>query len=57
MENSPHNVEKLFRRLYTLARHPSAFKRLGAALAFASFYTVFRYAASLKAWSVDIVML
>ena len=43
MQRGSANVESLLRRLSALARHPSAFKRLGSALAFSNFYTVFRY--------------
>uniref|UniRef100_A0A8C3EGH3 DNA-dependent protein kinase catalytic subunit n=1 Tax=Corvus moneduloides TaxID=1196302 RepID=A0A8C3EGH3_CORMO len=41
-EESPANTKSLFKRLYSLAVHPSAFKRLGAALAFNSIYREFR---------------
>uniref|UniRef100_A0A663E412 DNA-dependent protein kinase catalytic subunit n=1 Tax=Aquila chrysaetos chrysaetos TaxID=223781 RepID=A0A663E412_AQUCH len=41
-EKSPANTQSLFKRLYSLALHPSAFKRLGAALAFNSIYREFR---------------
>uniref|UniRef100_A0A8B9FQM5 DNA-dependent protein kinase catalytic subunit n=1 Tax=Amazona collaria TaxID=241587 RepID=A0A8B9FQM5_9PSIT len=41
-EKSPANTKSLFKRLYSLALHPSAFKRLGAALAFNSIYREFR---------------
>ncbi|KAK2522227.1 Prkdc [Columba guinea] len=41
-ERSPVNTKSLFKRLYSLALHPSAFKRLGAALAFNSIYREFR---------------
>ncbi|KAM9024210.1 DNA-dependent protein kinase catalytic subunit [Ara ararauna] len=41
-EKSPANTKSLFKRLYNLALHPSAFKRLGAALAFNSIYREFR---------------
>uniref|UniRef100_A0A8C3U087 DNA-dependent protein kinase catalytic subunit n=1 Tax=Catharus ustulatus TaxID=91951 RepID=A0A8C3U087_CATUS len=41
-EESPANTKSLFKRLYSLALHPSAFKRLGAALAFNSIYREFR---------------
>nr|XP_039264534.1 DNA-dependent protein kinase catalytic subunit-like [Styela clava] len=36
------NVKSLFKRLYDLARHPSASKRLGSATAFNHLYRVFR---------------
>ena len=42
-EKSPVNFKSLLKRLYSLASHPSASKRLGAALAFNNIYTVFRY--------------
>ncbi|XP_063182908.1 DNA-dependent protein kinase catalytic subunit [Chroicocephalus ridibundus] len=41
-EKSPANTKSLFKRLYSLALHPSAFKRLGAALAFNNIYREFR---------------
>ncbi|XP_051784693.1 DNA-dependent protein kinase catalytic subunit [Erpetoichthys calabaricus] len=41
-KNSPANTKSLFKRLYSLALHPNAFKRLGAALAFNSIYKHFR---------------
>ncbi|XP_035175280.1 DNA-dependent protein kinase catalytic subunit [Oxyura jamaicensis] len=41
-ERSPANTKSLFKRLYSLALHPNAFKRLGAALAFNSIYREFR---------------
>ena len=41
-EKSPINIKSLLKRLYSLASHPSASKRLGAALAFNNIYTVFR---------------
>ncbi|KAM8811045.1 DNA-dependent protein kinase catalytic subunit [Eudromia elegans] len=41
-ERSPLNTKSLFKRLYSLALHPSAFKRLGAALAFNNIYREFR---------------
>ena len=41
-EKSPINTKSLLKRLYSLASHPSAAKRLGAALAFNSIYTIFR---------------
>lgn len=43
-EKSPANMKSLFKRIYSLALHPSGFKRLGAALAFNSIYRLFRYA-------------
>ncbi|XP_006204718.2 DNA-dependent protein kinase catalytic subunit isoform X2 [Vicugna pacos] len=41
-ESSPVNTKSLFKRLYSFALHPSAFRRLGAALAFNSIYREFR---------------
>ncbi|XP_071960307.1 DNA-dependent protein kinase catalytic subunit-like [Antedon mediterranea] len=41
-EKSPINAKSLLKRLYSMALHPNVFKRLGAALAFNSIYTVFR---------------
>ncbi|KAM3927958.1 DNA-dependent protein kinase catalytic subunit [Leptodactylus fuscus] len=41
-EQSPVNTQSLFKRLYSLALHPNAFKRLGAALAFNNVYREFR---------------
>lgn len=41
-EKSPTNMKSLFKRIYSLALHPSGFKRLGAALAFNSIYRQFR---------------
>ncbi|XP_044149983.1 DNA-dependent protein kinase catalytic subunit isoform X2 [Bufo gargarizans] len=41
-EQSPVNTQSLFKRLYSLALHPNAFKRLGAALAFNNVYKEFR---------------
>ncbi|XP_066480516.1 DNA-dependent protein kinase catalytic subunit [Tiliqua scincoides] len=41
-EKSPVNTKSLFKRLYSLALHPNAFKRLGAALAFNNVYREFR---------------
>ncbi|XP_049981118.1 DNA-dependent protein kinase catalytic subunit [Alexandromys fortis] len=46
-EKSPVNSKSLFKRLYSLALHPNAFKRLGAALAFNHIYKEFREEASL----------
>ncbi len=42
IEKDPKNVKSLLKRIYSLARHPSAFKRLGAALAFNNIYTILR---------------
>ncbi|XP_074056019.1 DNA-dependent protein kinase catalytic subunit isoform X1 [Macrotis lagotis] len=41
-EKSPVNTKSLFKRLYSFALHPNAFKRLGAALAFNNIYREFR---------------
>ncbi|XP_022110985.1 DNA-dependent protein kinase catalytic subunit-like isoform X2 [Acanthaster planci] len=41
-EKSPINTKSLLKRLYSMALHPSSFKRLGAALTFNHIYTVFR---------------
>ncbi|XP_073085590.1 DNA-dependent protein kinase catalytic subunit isoform X1 [Manis javanica] len=41
-EKSPVNTKSLFKRLYSFALHPSAFKRLGASLAFNNIYREFR---------------
>ncbi|XP_024136141.1 DNA-dependent protein kinase catalytic subunit isoform X1 [Oryzias melastigma] len=41
-EKSPTNMKSLFKRIYSLALHPSGFKRLGASLAFNSIYRQFR---------------
>ncbi|XP_056317923.1 DNA-dependent protein kinase catalytic subunit [Danio aesculapii] len=46
-EKSPANMKSLFKRIYSLALHPSVFKRLGAALAFNSMYRQFREESSL----------
>lgn len=46
-EKSPVNSKSLFKRLYSLALHPNAFKRLGAALAFNHIYKEFREEGSL----------
>ncbi|XP_041817022.1 DNA-dependent protein kinase catalytic subunit isoform X1 [Chelmon rostratus] len=46
-EKSPTNMKSLFKRIYSLALHPSGFKRLGAALAFNSIYRLFREESSL----------
>ncbi|XP_077022849.1 DNA-dependent protein kinase catalytic subunit isoform X2 [Tamandua tetradactyla] len=46
-EKSPVNTKSLFKRLYSFALHPSAFKRLGAALAFNNIYQEFREEESL----------
>ncbi|XP_051006522.1 DNA-dependent protein kinase catalytic subunit [Acomys russatus] len=46
-EKSPVNSKSLFKRLYSLALHPNAFKRLGAALAFNHIYREFREEESL----------
>nr|XP_014345420.1 PREDICTED: DNA-dependent protein kinase catalytic subunit [Latimeria chalumnae] len=41
-ESTPANTKSLFKRLYSYALHPGAFKRLGAALAFNNLYKEFR---------------
>ena len=41
-ETSPINVKSLLKRVYSLALHPSAYKRIGAALAINNCYRVFR---------------
>nr|XP_055174250.1 DNA-dependent protein kinase catalytic subunit isoform X3 [Nyctereutes procyonoides] len=46
-EKSPVNTKSLFKRLYSFALHPSAFKRLGASLAFNNIYREFREEESL----------
>ncbi|XP_073924597.1 DNA-dependent protein kinase catalytic subunit isoform X2 [Castor canadensis] len=46
-EKSPINTKSLFKRLYSFALHPNAFKRLGAALAFNNIYKEFREEESL----------
>uniref|UniRef100_A0A2K6UN33 DNA-dependent protein kinase catalytic subunit n=1 Tax=Saimiri boliviensis boliviensis TaxID=39432 RepID=A0A2K6UN33_SAIBB len=46
-EKSPVNTKSLFKRLYSLALHPNAFKRLGASLAFNNIYREFREEESL----------
>ncbi|XP_053414339.1 DNA-dependent protein kinase catalytic subunit [Nycticebus coucang] len=46
-ERSPVNTKSLFKRLYSLALHPNAFKRLGASLAFNNIYREFREEESL----------
>ncbi|PIO39368.1 hypothetical protein AB205_0001860, partial [Aquarana catesbeiana] len=43
-KRSPVNMQSLFKRLYSLALHPNAFKRLGASLAFNNIYKEFRWA-------------
>jgi hypothetical protein len=42
MASSPIHVDSLLRRLFSLIRHPSPFRRAAAALAFNSFYRSFR---------------
>ncbi|XP_052761107.1 DNA-dependent protein kinase catalytic subunit-like isoform X2 [Mya arenaria] len=41
-ENNPANAKSVLKRIFSYSRHPSPFKRLGAALAFNNIYTVFR---------------
>ncbi|KAI0227633.1 DNA-dependent protein kinase catalytic subunit [Lamellibrachia satsuma] len=47
LEKSPFNVKSLLKRIYSLARHPSSIKRLGAALTFNNIYVILREEASL----------
>ena len=42
MEKNPVNVKSVLKRMFSYAVHPSAFKRLGAALAFNSIYSILR---------------
>ncbi|KAL8588519.1 hypothetical protein ACOMHN_043868 [Nucella lapillus] len=42
MEQNPVNVKSILKRMFSYALHPSASKRLGAAFAFNSIYTVLR---------------
>ena len=53
-ENSPVNTKSLFKRLYSFALHPNAFKRLGASLAFNNIYREFRCVSYLTGKSVKI---
>ncbi|XP_036194617.1 DNA-dependent protein kinase catalytic subunit [Myotis myotis] len=46
-EKSSVNTKSLFKRLYSFALHPNAFKRLGASLAFNNIYREFREEESL----------
>ncbi|XP_054451411.1 DNA-dependent protein kinase catalytic subunit [Pteronotus mesoamericanus] len=46
-ERSSVNTKSLFKRLYSFALHPNAFKRLGASLAFNNIYREFREEESL----------
>ncbi|XP_053516892.1 DNA-dependent protein kinase catalytic subunit isoform X2 [Artibeus jamaicensis] len=46
-EKSSVNTKSLFKRLYSFALHPNAFKRLGASLAFNNIYKEFREEESL----------
>ncbi|XP_041364232.1 DNA-dependent protein kinase catalytic subunit-like [Gigantopelta aegis] len=41
-DKSPVNAKSVLKRIFSFALHPSAFKRLGAALAFNNIYMVFR---------------
>ncbi|CAL1543153.1 unnamed protein product [Lymnaea stagnalis] len=41
-EKNPINAKSVFKRIHSYSSHPSAFKRLGAALAFNNIYMVFR---------------
>ncbi|KAK2178223.1 hypothetical protein NP493_553g02004 [Ridgeia piscesae] len=57
LERSPFNVKSLLKRVYSLARHPSATKRLGAALTFNNIYVVFREETSLvDVFTVEILV-
>ena len=47
LEKNPANPKSLFKRMYSLALHPQAFKRLGAAVVFNNIYAVFREEESL----------
>ncbi|KAL4648766.1 DNA-dependent protein kinase catalytic subunit isoform X1 [Arapaima gigas] len=47
LEKSNVNIKSIFKRIYSLALHPSVFKRLGAALAFNNIYRQFREEKSL----------
>ncbi|XP_066926586.1 DNA-dependent protein kinase catalytic subunit-like [Clytia hemisphaerica] len=42
LEKNPANPKSLFKRLSSLALHPSPFKRLGAAICFNNIYSIFR---------------
>lgn len=42
-EKNDEQIRKLIRRLHNLCVHPNAHKRLSAAIAFNSFYKIFRY--------------
>lgn len=41
-KDSSNNVKSMLKRLYSMALHPSPFRRLGAALAFNQLYVIFR---------------
>lgn len=41
-DKSPTNVKSLFKRLYSLAHHPDAYKRLGCSMTFNQLYRIFR---------------
>ena len=41
-EKNPFNAKSLFKRLYSLSKHPNPYKRLSAALSFEQIYRVFR---------------
>nr|CAB3231039.1 DNA-dependent protein kinase catalytic subunit-like [Phallusia mammillata] len=45
--SSPTNAKSILKRIYSLARHPSSAKRLGATVAFNHLYRVFREQATL----------
>ena len=56
-ENSYGNAKSLLKRLYSMALHPNAFRRLGAALAFNKLYSVFREEESLvNIFTVEILI-
>jgi len=42
LEKSAVNIKAVLQRLYSYARHPSSFKRLGSALGFNNIYTILR---------------
>jgi DNA-dependent protein kinase catalytic subunit len=42
LEKDPANVKSVLKRMFSYALHPAPFKRLGAALAFNSIYSVLR---------------
>ncbi|XP_064478548.1 DNA-dependent protein kinase catalytic subunit-like [Ornithodoros turicata] len=52
-EKNPVNMKAVLKRLYSYCRHPNAYKRMGAALAFNNIYTIIREEESI----VDIYIL